>query len=364
MAAARTTDDLATPVLLLDWPAAKRNIDTAAKFVEGRPVRLRPHFKNHKCAKLASEQIAAGGCIGMTAATVDEAAVLIEGGIDDVLIANQVVGTAKVRRLVELAGKATVRLAVDCIENAAPVGEIAKAAGIEVGVLVEVDIGMDRSGVQPGKEAVEIAGRISELPGIRFDGIQAYHGNVVGIVDNAEREAQAISTMEQAISTRHEMEKAGIGCSILSGAGTGTYRTAGAMEGVDELQIGSYVTMDWSYQERVDEEFDIALSVLTSVISAQDDRCILDVGVKGVAHEFGPPRVLDLDDYEVGRFGSEEHTKIIGTSRRLKVGDRVRLYPSHSCATCNLHRQMVVCEGDEIRDIWPIAGNGYPVLSK
>ena len=142
--------DLPTPVLVLDWPTAERNIQRAAEFVQDKPVQLRPHFKNHKCVPLAKQQLVAGGCVGMTTATVEEASVLVESGVEDVLIANQVVGKAKIGRLVRLVEKATVRAVVDDASNAQQIAKAAVDAGTEVGILVEVDIGNYRCGVPPG----------------------------------------------------------------------------------------------------------------------------------------------------------------------------------------------------------------------
>jgi 3-hydroxy-D-aspartate aldolase len=350
--------DLPTPVLLLDWPTAKRNIQRAADFVQDKPVRLRPHFKNHKCVPLAKQQLAAGGCVGMTTATVEEASVLVESGVEDVLIANQVVGKAKIGRLVRLVEKATVRAVVDDASNAQQIAEAAVDAGTEVGLLVEVDIGNHRCGVPPGPPTLSVIRALMGMDGIRFDGLHAYHGHVVGIVDASERELAARETMLQAIQTRRLIESEEIDCHILSGAGGSTYRTVGQLEGVDELQIGTYVTMDWSYKQRA-SEFDIALTVLATVISAHEDYFVLDVGVKGVAHEYGPPHVFGHPEFEIPRFGAEEHAIVRARHHGMSIGDRLHVSPSHACATCNLYRQMVVREGDVVKEVWPISARGY-----
>ena len=351
--------DLPTPALLLDWPTAKRNIDRAAAFVESRSVRLRPHFKNHKCVPLAQAQLAAGGCCGMTTATVAEAAALVDAGVDDVLIANQVVGAAKVGRFVELAGRATVRAAVDSLAGALPIGQAATGLGMEVGLLVEIDVGSHRCGLQGGAPVVEFVQQLVKVPGVRFDGLQAYHGYVVGMPLSAERDAEARRSMVPAVETRRTLESQGIPCPILSAAGTATYRVVGDMEGVDELQIGSYVTLDWSYKERVGDEFDIALSVLATVISTRPDAFVLDAGVKAIAHEDGVPRIAGQPSFEIPKFQAEEHALVHAPGHPLKVGDRLKVTPSHCCATCNLHNQMVVHDGDDVIDIWPITARGY-----
>jgi len=351
--------DLLTPALVLDWPTANRNIERAAAFVENKQVRLRPHFKNHKRVALAHKQLAAGGCVGMTAATIFEAIALVDGGIEDVLIANQVVSATSIERLVELVGRAKLRVAIDNIDNAKAIGQAAQSRGTVVGVLIEVDIGMGRCGVAPGEASLALAEQIASIQGIRFDGLQAYEGHAVGIPDTNERELVAISSMEKAVDTKRQLESAGHACRIISGAGTGSFRATGTLEDVSELQIGSYVTMDWSYKERVGDQFDIALTVLANVISVSGDNLVLNAGVKSIGHEMGQPILRDYPQAKIPSFGSEEHTSVYFPGHKLKVGDFVHIIPSHCCMTCSLHRDMFVYEGEYIIHTWP-AAIGYP----
>ena len=351
--------DLLTPALVLDWPTANRNIERAAAFVENKQVRLRPHFKNHKRVALAHKQLAAGGCVGMTAATIFEAIALVDGGIEDVLIANQVVSATSIEHLVKLAERAKIRVAIDNADNAKAIAEAAQSRGTVVGVLIEVDIGMGRCGVAPGEAAVTLAEQIASFEGIRIDGLQAYEGHAVGILDTNERESVAISSMEKAIDTKRQLEAAGQECRIISGAGTGSFRATGTLEDVSELQIGSYVTMDWSYKERVGDQFDVALTVLANVISVNGDNLVLNAGVKSIGHEMGPPKLRDYSQAEIPSFGSEEHTSVHFPGHKLKVGDFVHVIPSHCCMTCSLHLDMFVYEGENIIDTWPSA-IGYP----
>ncbi len=351
--------DLLTPALVLDWPTANRNIEHAAAFVENKQVLLRPHFKNHKRVALAHKQLAAGGCVGMTAATIFEAVALVDGGIEDVLIANQVANATSIEHLVKLAERAKIRVAIDNADNAKAIAEAAKNHGTIVGVLIEVDIGMSRCGVAPGEAGVALAEQISSLEGIRFDGLQAYEGHAVGILETSERESVAISSMEKAIDTKRQLEAAGHECRIISGAGTGSFRATGTLEDVSELQIGSYVTMDWSYKERVGDQFDVALTVLANVISVNGDNLVLNAGVKSIGHEMGPPKLRDFPQAEIPSFGSEEHTSVHFPGHKLKIGDFVHIIPSHCCMTCSLHRDMFVFEGENITHTWP-AAIGYP----
>ncbi|MBN1512858.1 MAG: DSD1 family PLP-dependent enzyme [Phycisphaerae bacterium] len=346
-----------TPVLLLDGAAADRNIARMAAFFADRSCRLRPHFKNHKCVSIARRQLAAGGAVGMTCAKLGEAEVLAEGGIGDILIANQVVGEAKARRAAELGGRVRLRVAADDAGPLQTLSAAATAAGVVIGILVEIDIGMGRCGVAPGEPALALARRVSDLPGLRFDGLQAYEGHAVYTVDAAERRQQTQAALQQAVATRRLLEAAGVPVAVVSGGSSATYAVAAATEGIDEVQAGTYVTMDWVYRQLV-PEFETALSVLTTVISRpRPGVAVLDVGVKGVGHEFGPPRVRGCAEARVPTFASEEHC-IVHQAPDWPVGARVELIPSHACTTANLHRALHVRDGDRIVDVWPIEASG------
>lgn len=347
-----------TPALLLDLDAAEANLKTMADYFRGRPCKLRPHFKSHKCTTLARRQVELGA-VGMTCAKLGEAEVLADAGIKDILIANQVVGPVKMKRLVKLARTCTIRVAVDSDVNVRELSDAASAAGVEIGLLVEVDIGMHRCGVAPGERALELARLIQSLPGVRFDGIQAYEGHLVIQSDRQERERLTRRDMQRAIDTRRLIERAGIEVPILSGGGTGTYDVTGVLDGVDEVQVGSYALMDRCYVT-IRLEFKNAMTVLATVISKPEpNRIVLDVGLKGLANEFGPPTVLDRPGDEIPYLASEEHVGVNLCGRHpAEIGDKLRLIPSHGCTTCNLYREYIVHRNGRIVDVWSIDGAG------
>lgn len=349
--------DLDTPALLLDADVFEKNLQTAAAFVADKPARLRPHFKNHKCVTLAKRQLAAGNAVGITAAKLAEAEMLVAGGVNNVLIANQIAGPTKAKRLVELSRRATVRVAIDSLDHALAISAVADPSH-PIGVLIEVDIGMKRCGVEPGSPVVDLARRLVDLPGVRFDGLQAYEGHAIGIRDRRERTREVERSMGLATATRKQLEESGIPVAIVSGAGTSTYRISGSMPGVDELQIGSYATMDWYYHQLTGDEFGIAMSILASVISTHPDRFVLDIGVKGVGDEMGPPKLRDYPNYVVERFSSEEHCVVTAPGHSLRVGDKVHVIPSHCCTTSNLHRHFVLHSKEQVLDRWPIEAAG------
>jgi len=350
-------EELDTPSLLLHWPSAQRNLQRMATFFQGRKSRLRPHFKNHKCPALARRQIEAGNCVGITCAKLGEAEVLAARGFDDVLVANQVVGRKKIARLVELARRIRITIAVDDLEQAKAVSEAAAAAEVTVGALVEVDIGMGRCGVAPGQPALDLARAVQSLPGLRFAGLQAYEGHVVYVNDFERRAELTRQATSHAIQTRRLLEADGIAVGVISGGSSSTYRITGELDGIDEIQAGTYPTMDWRYAELA-PEFEIALSVLTRVVSKRSGIAVLDVGSKGVGSEFGPPRIQGHPEVEISHPLAEEHCVVRNAPATWRVGEVVHLIPSHACTTCNLYRYLHVCEDGRVVDVWPIEASG------
>jgi D-serine deaminase-like pyridoxal phosphate-dependent protein len=246
---------------------------------------------------------------------------------------------------------------VDHAEQAQAISRATAAAKVTVGVLVEIDIGMGRCGVPPGRLAVDLARAVRHMPGLLFEGIQAYEGHVVYVNDFERRAELARQAMDQAIQTRTLLEDDGIPVSVVSGGSSSTYQISGQMPGVDEIQAGTYATMDWRYTELA-PEFEIALSVLARVVSKRQGVAVLDVGAKGAGCEFGPPRIEGHPEVETPCPLAEEHCVVRRAPHEWRVGDVVRLLPSHACTTCNLYRQFHVCEDGRVVDLWPIEGSG------
>lgn len=352
----RPIAELDTPTLLLDLAACDRNLSRMAEFFRTRPAQLRPHFKNHKCVTLAKRQLTAGA-VGMTCAKLGEAEVLVEHGVRDVLIANQVVGPPKMARLVRVAREARVGVAVDHVEQALAISQAASRAGVLIGVLIEVDIGMGRCGVAPGQPVLDLARQIEDLPGVRFGGLQAFEGHLVNVLDRAERARSARDAMMQAIESRELLERAGVRVDCISGCSSATYDSSGVLPGIDEIQAGTYATMDRQYHRLV-PEFEVALSVLVRVISRPTSRqAVLDLGVKGAGGEFGVPEIRDFPAVEIPYFLSEEHLVVTNTPD-WRIGQVLQLIPSHACTTCNLYRELIVHHQQCVVDVWPIEAAG------
>jgi D-serine deaminase-like pyridoxal phosphate-dependent protein len=258
----------------------------------------------------------------------------------------------KTARIAEMNLKAAVHVAVDSKPGIEQLGAAARKAGVTIGVFIEVDIGMRRGGVQPGTPVLDLAEIISGTSGIHFKGIQSYEGHIVTLEDYNERKRRVEQDLKPVIETKESLEDKGFR-TIISSGGTGTYDITGNIEGVDELQCGSYVLMDSAYK-KIRPEFENARYVLATVISDQKDRVSLDVGLKGMGAEYGTPVVVG--QAEAASLGfAEEHLVI--EKLDAAIGDKIRLIPPHGCTTNNLYDKMWITRNDIIEDLWPIEGH-------
>ncbi len=353
----QTLAEIPTPALVIDLPAMERNIQLMATFFAHGTCRLRPHFKAHKTPEIARRQLAAGSCSGLTCATVNEAEAVAEF-CDDVLIANQVIGPEKAARVAVLAKRVDIKIAVDGATGLDQIATAARGAGAVVGVLVEVNVGMLRCGVAPGAEALALARRVNETAGVRLRGVMGYEGHAVGIEDRADREGRARRAMEKLLATAGMLRDAGLPCEIVSAGGTGTYDITGRIEGITEVQAGSYVLMDTAYA-KLGLPFEQAITVLGTVLSRPGPAvCVADTGLKSCAQDHGSPAVKGVPGASV-LFLSDEHATItVPPDCALAPGDRVELWPSHIDPTINLH-DVLYAVGAGMVEVWPVAARGY-----
>ena len=358
---------ISTPALVLDVAAMDRNIQRMASFFATGRCRLRPHFKAHKTPEIARRQLAAGSCTGLTCATVSEAEVAADALSDllaetsgDILIANEPVGSGKCERVAELARRVPMTVAVDSAAGLEAVGIAAARAEVPVGVLVDLDIGMARCGVPPGVAAVDLGRRVVADRRLRLRGVMGYEGHLVGIADRAERESRTRQAIADLVDTANLFRAEGLPCEIVSAGGTGTYDISGRVDGVTEIQAGSYALMDGDYG-RLDIPFEQAFWVLGTVISRPEPgRCVIDCGHKSMTKDHGYPAARDVAGAEVVALNDEHATVSVPPDCRLSVGARVYFRPSHVDPTVNLHDVFYVFDGNRVTGVWPIAARGYP----
>jgi len=351
--------DIPTPALVVDVAAMDRNIRRMAAFFSTGPCRLRPHVKAHKTPEIARRQLAAGGCTGLTCATVAEAEAVAPLGAS-ILLANEPVGPGKCGRLAALADGCEVIVAVDSESGLEELAAAARRAGVTVGVLVDINVGQMRCGVPPGPDAARLATRVAETAGVTLCGLMGYEGHLQPLAERAEREARTRQAMGELAATARLLRDAGLPCDIVSAGGTGTYDITGRVEGVTEVQAGSYVLMDRDYG-RLALPFEQAFWVLGTVISRSDPtRCVADCGHKAMTKDHGLPTVRDLDGGTVVALNDEHATIALPADASVRIGDRLYLRPSHTDPTINLHDVLYAIEGDRVVDVWPVAARGYP----
>jgi D-serine deaminase-like pyridoxal phosphate-dependent protein len=351
----QTLDVLDSPQAVIDLDTVDANVRNMLARCAACPIDLRVHFKSLKCGGLAA-YLTGRGVKSFLCAKLNEAEVLVEHGIKDVFIANQIVGPIKLRRLAVLALRCQLRVCVDNAENIAELGEFVRGAGASLGVLVEVDIGMARCGVLPGEPALKLAKQVAATPGLRFLGLQGYDGHLQMLADAAERKRLCLQGIAQLIATRKLIEGAAIPVGVVTGAGTGTWEFVSSFPGMTEIQPGSFVLMDNAYHA-IKPEFSCALSILATVISCRPGWYVLDAGSKAISKDFGMPVIKNRPQDRVDKL-SEEHTKVLSEAHDLRVGSRVAVVPTHGCATMNLHRQCVAVRGNRIESIWAIEASG------
>ena len=340
---------LETPVPVIDLDVVERNLTRMQDYADRHGLALRPHIKTHKLPQFAEQQVALGA-VGITCQKLGEAEVMADAGLDDILISYPLIGAAKAQRLAALARRVTMRAAIDnplALETVALAGQ---EAGRPVGVLVEFDSGLHRTGVTSVADALALIAQVEAADGLRFDGLMTYPSSA--------------ETVEFVRAVR----EAGIDLPIVSGGGTPRAAHAHEIEGVTEMRVGTYI-----YNDRTLVEFgaatldDCALLVHATVISRPTpDRAILDCGSKTLSSDLIPRGasagyglLLDYPDAMIDRL-SEEHGMVDLSRSEAKpaLGERVRILPNHVCVVTNLHDEVVVSRNGLVEGIWPVAARG------
>jgi D-serine deaminase-like pyridoxal phosphate-dependent protein len=353
--------DVVTPALVIDRGILVENLSYMESRLPELHARLRGHVKNHKSPHVARLQLE-HGAFGICAATIWEAIVMVRAGADDVLIANQLVDPAKRRAAALLAREANVIVNVDDAGDAEALSAAAVAAGSTLGTLVEVDTGMHRAGVESPDEALAVARRVQELPGLRMDGLSGYEGHCSLELDADERHRKQAVAMRYFVEVADHLESNGIPCPVLSAAGTATAFWTGADPRITELQLGSYAAMD-DYHYLMEPRFKKATSAVVTVISRRKDRLVVNLGKKTFgAADVGSlpayPRIVGNEGLVPYRFDEEHATYEADATCSLKVGDVVDFHLGYTPFAVNYFDAYHVIENDTVVDIWPILPRG------
>jgi 3-hydroxy-D-aspartate aldolase len=358
-------DEVDTPALVVDLDAFERNLARLPALTAGSGVRLRPHAKTHKCPVIALQQMAAGA-VGVCVQKVGEAEAMVYGGVTNVLVTNEIVGRQKLRRLAALRHSAEIGVCADDPAQVAALSEAAREAGVTLPVYVEVNMGGNRCGVEPGEPALALARDIAAATALEFAGLQAYHGSAQHLRTWEERRQAITQAADKAARTRDLLVQNGIACPVVTGAGTGSFEFETASGVYTELQCGSYIFMDADYGRNRDRDggpyarFEPSLFVWATVMSRPTgDRAIVDAGLKAIAFDSGPPLVWDEPAATYER-ASDEHGRlaVATATNRLFLGDKIRLVPGHCDPTVNLYDWYVGLRGNRVEALWPITARG------
>ncbi len=353
-----------TPALLLDLEAFERNLDRMDQSLAANRIRVRPHSKSHKCPEIALRQMARGA-VGVCCQKVSEAEAMVEGGVMNVLIANEVIGAPKLARLAALARRARVSVCVDDLRNVIDIDAAARAAGVKIDVLVEINVGANRCGVEPGLPAVELAQQIATAKNLRFAGLHAYQGAAQHARTPLERKAAIAKAVQNVRETVDALQVHGLKPDIITGAGTGTYLLEAASGIYNEIQPGSYIFMDADYSRNLGEDgkpvtsFEQSLFVWATVMShASAERAVVDAGLKALSVDSGMPLVADLPGVEFLKASDEHGVLKLPRGAQVKIGDKIRLIPGHCDPTVNLYDWIVGVRGGKVECVWPVAARG------
>jgi len=356
-------ENLETPVPLVDLQRLQRNLDRMAAYTAEHDLGLRPHIKTHKSPLIAGEQILRGAT-GLTCATVHEVEVMSEAS-RDILLAYPPIGPAKLRRLMRISDSLRLSVMLDSAEAIEALAGATERAEQEVDVLVELDLGMHRVGVQQASDAVALARQIEASPRLSYAGIGFYPGNIREHVSDQDA---SLAELNEALGTAIvELERVGLAPRVVSGGSTPTAWNSHRIVGLTEIRPGTYVYNDRTTAELgACEWHDCALTVLATVVSTSvPGQAVIDAGSKALGREplrsegegFGV--VMDQPDVVVTAM-SEEHglLDISHTSWRPAIGDLVRVIPNHACIVVHLSDQVIGVRGDAVMTRWPVTARG------
>ncbi|MFN7918754.1 MAG: DSD1 family PLP-dependent enzyme [Bryobacteraceae bacterium] len=362
-----TRADLPTPALTLDLDAFEFNVDRMTKHAKARGRALRPHGKTHKCPEIARRLIQAGA-VGACAAKLSEAEVFAKNGVRGLLVTTAVVGPHKIERAIRLAkSQPDIMYCVDNAQNVRDLNDAAKEAKIKLNLAVDLWVG-GRTGIVPGESVVALVEAMQPLANVRFAGIQSYAGHAAHTVGFEKRTEVSREAMGKAVETRRMLEKKGIECKLLTGGSTGTYNIDSEIDGITELQPGSFVFMDVDYNRIGGSDgnafygdFKNSLTVLTTVVSRPNDQlAVVDGGLKAFSTDKPFPPRIKGDEGVTFAFGGDEHGKLTfaGGAKILNVGDKAEFVIPHCDPSVNLYDKMFCLRGNNVEAIWHVSARG------
>ncbi len=350
-------DELATPCLVLDLDAFEANCRTMASHIGSRGLGWRPHTKATKSPVLARRMIEAGA-FGVTCAKVGEAEVMVAGGIDDVLVANQPSTSGAWDRLARLQRAARVAAAVDDPVHVEMAERAGSAADVSIPLVIEVDIGMGRAGVRSESQALELARRI-DSSGAELAGVMGYEGHLLTIPDAGEKQSRIGEAVGLLVTAAETIRADGIDVGIVSCGGTGSYEISADISGVTEMQAGGGTLMDRFYREQCNVDLGQALFLVAAVGSVPRlGTAILDAGWKALPDKNMTPSSETPAGASVAQLYAEHSRLELPEGTELEIGDRVVLVPGYSDATTVLHNEFLGIRDGVVVEVIPLEARG------
>ncbi|MFX1299241.1 MAG: alanine racemase [Promethearchaeota archaeon] len=350
-------DKISTPALIVNYDIMQKNIEKMAKFVKDNEVNLRPHLKTAKLPIVAHMILKAGGAKGIAVAKIGEAEIFVQSGFDDILIANQVIDPDHIKRLVMLNKYALVRCAVDSEQNILELSKYATESNLELEVLLEINLGLGRAGVESGVPALEMARFIKKIPGVKLVGLQGYEGHLTPMMNLEQKEKMTIECMKMILNTKKLLNENGFSIHYVSTSGSATYMYAAKCEGVTEIQPGTYVFSD-EHLHRVNPLFEPAVTVLSTIQNQTGKKeFTIDAGTKAIPIGDGKPIIKGYSKIRF-RVMNEEHSQIKALGAEFKIGQKIELIPAHVCITINLYDHIHVVKNNEYIGKWEILARG------
>lgn len=338
--------ELATPALIIDQTILKKNIQTMNQILKESNIRLRPHYKSHRCIEIAKLQME-NGPVGITCSKLGEAADLVSHGFKDVLIANQITATDKIHQLAKLALQSHLTVCVDTPENILLLEKIMEQHHATLYILIEYEIGMKRCGVNTKEEFLALVQLIFQCKHLRFMGIQAYAGQLSHEADYDLRLQETMKVEKRLSELIAFLDEHQINTPVVSGCSTGTIGFRTQFKSVyTEFQAGSYLFMDSTYNQLA-LPFESSLFMLATVISTKENRIVTDVGAKSFSMDQNLPMLLSDCPYS-DTVVNEEHTIHTAFGHHYHVNDTVKYIPGHCCATINMFDAVYLTEGDKV----------------
>jgi D-serine deaminase-like pyridoxal phosphate-dependent protein len=351
-------DEVDTPALVVDLDILEGNIDRIASACRRNGIRWRPHIKGQKVPEIVRMQFAAGAR-GITCAKLAEAEIMAAAGIDDILVANQIVGARKIGRLVRLREAALVTVAADSVENVAELGAAASAVGVVLPVVIEIEVGMKRAGVEP-HAAPSLAKAIAATAGLEFAGVMGWEGHAAKIDDPMRKRAMIGEAVGRLLDAAAAIRASGLPVGIVSCGGTGTYAITTTISGVTEIQAGGGIFSDVAYRTQYRIDHPCALTVLSTVTSRPTPtRIVCDAGKKSLSVETALPRPVGLDGVAEVRFSAEHAViELAAPAAAPRPGDKILFEVGYTDTTVNLHDEMIAVRDGRVEAIWAVAARG------